>query len=45
MIELSLGDKAGARKALTAALAINPQFGPLQVPLAHSALATLGSNS
>jgi tetratricopeptide (TPR) repeat protein len=45
MIELSLGDKAGARKDLTAALAINPQFGPLQVPLAKKALEQLGSAS
>jgi tetratricopeptide (TPR) repeat protein len=45
MIELALGDKTGARRDLTAALAINPAFGPLQVPVARQALASLGSAS
>jgi tetratricopeptide (TPR) repeat protein len=45
IIEKSLGDKAAAKKDLTAALTINPQFNPLQVPVAKAALRQLGSAS
>jgi tetratricopeptide (TPR) repeat protein len=43
MVEKSLGDSAAAIKDLTTALTINPQFSPLQVPLAKQALSDLGS--
>lgn len=42
MIEKSLGDSDAARTDLAAALAINPFFNPLQVPVAKAALAELG---
>jgi tetratricopeptide (TPR) repeat protein len=45
MIEKSLGDKASAVKDLTTALRINPQFSPLQAPVAKRALQQLGSAS
>jgi tetratricopeptide (TPR) repeat protein len=45
MIEKSLGDKAAAVQDLTTALTINPQFSPLQVPVAKQALQQLGSAS
>jgi tetratricopeptide (TPR) repeat protein len=38
MIEHSLGDRAGARRDLAAALAINPHFSVLQVPAARRVL-------
>ncbi|MDX6254709.1 MAG: hypothetical protein QOJ11_1043 [Frankiales bacterium] len=43
MVEKSLGDKAAATRDLTTALRINPQFSPLQVPVAERALSDLGS--
>lgn len=42
MIESSLGQTAAARADLAAALAIDPHFSPLQVPVARATLATLG---
>ncbi len=45
MIEKALGDKTSAVKDLKTALAINPQFSPLQVPVAKQALEQLGSAS
>ena len=42
MIEKALGRTADARRDLTAALAINPHFNPLQAPVARAALAELG---
>ena len=42
MIELALGHPMAAREQLTAALAGNPQFSPVDVPLARGALAGLG---
>jgi tetratricopeptide (TPR) repeat protein len=45
LIEKSLGDTTAAAKDLTAALTINPQFSPLQVPVAKQALQQLGSAS
>jgi len=44
MIEFSLGQKAAAKADLTQALAINPHFNPLQVPVATATLATLGAS-
>jgi tetratricopeptide (TPR) repeat protein len=41
MIELALGDRAGARTHLGLALAINPQFSPIDGPLARTALSGL----
>jgi tetratricopeptide (TPR) repeat protein len=41
MIRLALGDRAGAREALTAALAINPAFSVTDAPAARQALATI----
>jgi tetratricopeptide (TPR) repeat protein len=43
MIELSLGQRAGARRDLTAALALSPHFSPLDAPAATAALHRLGS--
>jgi tetratricopeptide (TPR) repeat protein len=43
MIELSLGQRAAARRDLTAALALNPHFSPLDAPAATAALHRLGS--
>ena len=40
-IEASLGDRVAARRNLTAALALCPQFNPLQAPAARRLLATL----
>ncbi|MFC5034497.1 tetratricopeptide repeat protein [Streptomyces fildesensis] len=45
MIQRSLGNPAAARTDLTAALAINPHFSPLQAPLAHKALSKLTKSS
>jgi lipopolysaccharide biosynthesis regulator YciM len=45
VIEKSLGDKAAAVQDLTTALTINPQFSPLQAPVATQALQQLGSAS
>ncbi|WP_344421254.1 tetratricopeptide repeat protein [Pseudonocardia ailaonensis] len=42
MIENSLGQKDAARTDLSAALAINPHFDPLQVPVARATLTQLG---
>lgn len=42
MIEKAVGRTDAARTDLAAALAINPYFNPLQVPVAHAALAELG---
>jgi tetratricopeptide (TPR) repeat protein len=42
MIELELGDRAGARRDLAEALRLNPRFSWLQAPRARAALATLG---
>ncbi len=42
MIEKALGTKDAARDDLAGALAINPHFSPLQVPVAQQALAALG---
>jgi tetratricopeptide (TPR) repeat protein len=42
MIELSLGRRDDARRHLSAALAINPYFSPVQAPVAAAALRTLG---
>ena len=41
-IQASLGDRVSARGNLTAALALCPQFNPLQAPAARRLLATLG---
>lgn len=41
MINKALGNKAAAKADLTKALAINPHFNPLAVPIARSALAAL----
>jgi tetratricopeptide (TPR) repeat protein len=41
MIEAALGDRAAARRDLTAALAINPHFSVLQAPVARTTLARL----
>jgi tetratricopeptide (TPR) repeat protein len=41
MIELSLGNRAAARRDLTQALAINPHFSPLDAPIAKRMLAGL----
>lgn len=43
MIEFSLGQKDAARADLTQALAINPHFNPLKVPVATATLAKLGA--
>lgn len=43
MIELALGDRAGARRDLTRALDINPYFSPLDAPIAARTLAGLGT--
>jgi hypothetical protein len=43
MIELALGDQAGARRDLRRALDINQHFSPLDAPLAARALAGLGA--
>ena len=43
MIELSLGDSASARRDLSAALALNPQFSPLDAPAAAAALKRLAA--
>ena len=40
-IEAALGDRVAARRDLTAALALSPQFNPLQAPLARRLLADL----
>jgi len=45
MIELSLGDRAGARRSLTSALALNPAFSVQHAPRAQQALAELGGPS
>lgn len=45
MIEAALGQNAAARADLTGALTINPHFNPLQVPVAHAALAQLAAKS
>ena len=42
MIELSLGRNSDARRDLSAALALNPHFSPLDAPLAMAALHRLG---
>ncbi len=42
VISAAAGDKAGARKALSKALALNPHFNPLQAPKARALLASLG---
>jgi len=42
MIELSLGRHEDARRDLSAALALNPHFSPLDAPLATAALHRLG---
>jgi Flp pilus assembly protein TadD len=42
MIELSLGRNGDARRDLSAALALNPHFSPLDVPVATAALNRLG---
>jgi hypothetical protein len=42
MIELSLGRNADARRDLSAALALNPHFSPLDAPAATAALHRLG---
>jgi len=41
IIQLALGDRAGARANLTRALEISPQFSPLDAPRARTALASL----
>ena len=43
MIHKALGQDAAARDELTTALAINPRFDPIDVPVATDALAELGS--
>ena len=43
MIELSLGRNVDARRDLSAALALNPHFSPLDAPVATAALNRLGS--
>ena len=43
MIEAALGQNDAARADLTDALAINPHFNPLQVPVAHAELAQLAA--
>jgi tetratricopeptide (TPR) repeat protein len=45
MIELALGDRPAARKALTEAITINPTFSPLAAPIAAATLAELGAES
>jgi Flp pilus assembly protein TadD len=42
MIELSLGRNGDARRDLSAALALNPHFSPLDAPVATAALHRLG---
>jgi tetratricopeptide (TPR) repeat protein len=42
MIELSLGHNGDARRDLSAALALNPHFSPLDAPAARAALNRLG---
>jgi hypothetical protein len=42
MIELSLGHGRQARRDLSAALALNPHFSPLDAPAAKAALSRLG---
>jgi tetratricopeptide (TPR) repeat protein len=42
IIELSLGRGGDARRELSAALALNPQFSPLDAPIARAALNRLG---
>src|SRR5215468_4511842 len=42
MIELSLGRNGDARRDLSAALALNPHFSPLDAPIATAALHRLG---
>ena len=42
MIDLALGDTAGARAHLSRALELNPFFSPLGAPLARQALESLG---
>jgi tetratricopeptide (TPR) repeat protein len=41
-IEYALGDRAAARRDLTAALTLNPAFSPLHAPAARALLARLG---
>jgi hypothetical protein len=41
MIYAALGDRAGAREQLTAALDTNPHFSPLQAPVARAFLGSL----
>jgi tetratricopeptide (TPR) repeat protein len=43
MITLALGDRPGARRELTEAMAINPSFSPLLAPIAIATLAGLGA--
>ena len=43
MIELSLGRNGDARRDLSAALALNPHFSPLDAPVAAAALHRLGA--
>src|SRR5262249_10356068 len=43
MIELSLGRNGDARRDLSAALALNPHFSPLDAPIAAAVLNRLGS--
>jgi len=43
MIELSLGRNGDARRDLSAALALNPHFSPLDAPVAAAVLNRLGS--
>jgi len=43
MIELSLGHRGDARRDLTAALALNPHFSPLDAPAARMALNRLAA--
>jgi len=42
VIEAAAGDRAAARRDLTAALALNPSFNPLQAPAARKLLKKLG---
>ncbi|BCJ70752.1 hypothetical protein CS0771_02960 [Catellatospora sp. IY07-71] len=44
MIELALGDRAGARRDLARALDLNPHFSPLDAPAAARALALAGAS-
>jgi tetratricopeptide (TPR) repeat protein len=45
MIEKSLGKRAAARRSLTAALDLNPEFSPVHAPRARAALADLREES